>query len=92
MARRADYTRGRLVQWACRCDRKPGRVAYPLARESREFDEPIRQMLYGKAPHIYRVLFILRGNRVYVLHVRHGARRTMEPSELRFPAKDDAPS
>lgn len=46
---------------------------WPLARESGEFDEPIRQLLYGKRPHIYRVLFIIRGERVYVLHVRHGA-------------------
>jgi toxin ParE1/3/4 len=62
---------------------------WPLARESGEFDEPIRQMLYGKSPHVYRVLFIVRGDRVYVLHVRHGARQTMEAGDLRFPAEDD---
>jgi plasmid stabilization system protein ParE len=27
---------------------------WPLARESGEFEEPVRQLLYGKSPHIYR--------------------------------------
>lgn len=64
---------------------------WPLARESEEFDEPIRQMLYGRPPHIYRILFIIRANRVTVLHVRHGARQTIELGELRFPADDNLP-
>jgi plasmid stabilization system protein ParE len=65
---------------------------WPLARENEEFDEPIRQMLYGKPPHVYRVLFIVRANRVYVLHVRHGARQTMKSGEVRFPAEDESVS
>jgi hypothetical protein len=44
-------------------------------------------MLYGKPPHLYRVLFIVRGDRVYVLHVRHGARQTMEPGEIEIPGE-----
>lgn len=63
----------------------------PLARESREFDEPVRQLLYGKSPHVYRVLFIVRSDVVYVLHVRHGARRTLAGSEVKFPAEGDLP-
>jgi plasmid stabilization system protein ParE len=58
---------------------------WPLARESREFDAPVRQLLYGKAPHIHRVLFIVRANVVYVLHVRHAARKAMAPGEVIFP-------
>src|SRR5438477_8604739 len=45
-----------------------------LARESAEFEEEIRQMLYGRRRGMYRVLFVARGNVVRVLHVRHGAR------------------
>src|SRR4051794_20384488 len=45
-----------------------------LARENDEFDEEIRQLLYGKRQHVYRVLFVIRGSRVHVLHVRHAAR------------------
>ena len=56
-----------------------------LARESKEFTEPVRQLLYGKSPHVYRVLFIVRARVVYVLHVRHGARQAMERSQVVFP-------
>ncbi|TVR07928.1 MAG: type II toxin-antitoxin system RelE/ParE family toxin [Phormidium sp. GEM2.Bin31] len=42
-----------------------------LAVENSSFPEEIRQLLYGKRPHIYRVLFIIRSETVYVVHVRH---------------------
>jgi len=58
---------------------------WSLARESREFDEEIRQLLYGKRPHIYRGLFVIRGNVVYVLHIRHGARQPLRRKDVRFP-------
>lgn len=41
-------------------------AGFPLAPESDEFDEEIRQMIVGR----YRVLFTIRGKRVHVLHVR----------------------
>src|SRR5690349_7068897 len=53
-----------------------------LARENDEFDEEIRQLLYGKRQHVYRVLFVIRGSRVHVLHVRHAARPKMRPDEI----------
>ena len=60
----------------------------PLAVESREFGEPIHQLLVGKSPHIYRVLFIVRQNAVFVLHIRHGAREYLRPDEIVFPPSD----
>jgi hypothetical protein len=63
----------------------------PLARESGEFEEPVRQLLYGKSPHIYRVLFIVRSEVVYVLHVRHGARQALERGEMMLPPDSDTP-
>ena len=45
------------------------------APESPLFEEPIRQLVYGKRSGRYRVLFRVRGETVEVLHVRHGARR-----------------
>jgi plasmid stabilization system protein ParE len=56
-----------------------------LARESAQAPEEIRQLLYGRRPHIYRILFIIRGEDVYVLHIRHGARQAMHPEEIEFP-------
>ena len=48
----------------------------PLAPESKDSPEPIRQLIYGKRQHAYRILFTIRGETVSVLHVRHGARET----------------
>jgi plasmid stabilization system protein ParE len=47
----------------------------PLAPESRESAVEVRQLLYGRRPHVYRVLFAIEGDVVQVLHIRHGRRR-----------------
>jgi plasmid stabilization system protein ParE len=51
----------------------PGRRA--LAPESRR-GRAIRQLLYGRKPHIYRILFRVsaKDRAVFVIHIRHGAR------------------
>jgi toxin ParE1/3/4 len=45
----------------------------------------LRHLLYGRKPHVYRVIFrVLETNkRVNVLHIRHGARRNFTASDLR---------
>jgi plasmid stabilization system protein ParE len=55
-------------------DRLPRRCS--LARESRKEGRPIRQLLYGKKPGVYRVLFEIQEwtRTVRVLAIRHGAR------------------
>jgi plasmid stabilization system protein ParE len=53
-----------------------------LAPESREFPEPIRQLIVVRRRNAYRVLFVIRGKTVRVLHVRHGARRPMSGGEI----------
>lgn len=45
-----------------------------IAPENSVFPFEVRQLLYGKAPHIYRILFTAEGRTVYVLHIRHGRR------------------
>jgi hypothetical protein len=32
-------------------------------------------LLYGRKPHVYRVLFTIEGEAVYVLHILHGRRQ-----------------
>ena len=40
----------------------------------------LRHLLYGKKPHIYRVIYRVmeRAKRVEVLHIRHGARQWLQ--------------
>jgi hypothetical protein len=44
----------------------------------------LRQLLYGRKPHVYRVIFrVLEKRRIVeVLHNRHGARRKFTASDL----------
>ncbi|HTW94583.1 MAG TPA: type II toxin-antitoxin system RelE/ParE family toxin [Tepidisphaeraceae bacterium] len=56
-----------------------------IARESVKAGEEIRQMLYGRRPHIHRLLFIVRGQDVYILHIRHSARRAMAVGDITLP-------
>lgn len=49
----------------------------PLAPENKEFPFDVRQLLYGRKPHLYRVLFTIAGDTVVVLHIRHGRRRRL---------------
>ena len=47
----------------------------PLAPESARFPFEVRQLLYGRKPHLYRILFSIEGETVRVLHIRHGRRK-----------------
>ncbi|NRP53621.1 MULTISPECIES: type II toxin-antitoxin system RelE/ParE family toxin [unclassified Marinobacterium] len=57
--------------------------SHPLAPENSEFEEEIRQLLYGKASP-WRVLFTVLNSKVYVLHVRHGQRDYWRPGARQF--------
>jgi plasmid stabilization system protein ParE len=46
----------------------------PLAPENTVFPFEVRHLLYGRKPHVYRILFTIEGKTVYVLHIRHGRR------------------
>jgi len=56
----------------------------PFAPETRRAKRKLRHLLYGKKPHIYRVLYEVdeRRQAVWVLTIRHGARRKLKPSDL----------
>jgi plasmid stabilization system protein ParE len=47
----------------------------PLAPESARFSFEVRQLLYGRKPHVYRILFTIEGETVKILHIRHARRR-----------------
>jgi plasmid stabilization system protein ParE len=52
---------------------------HPIAPESDDFPEEIREAFLGKRQNKYRILFAIRGDTVHVLHVRHGAREPLRP-------------
>jgi plasmid stabilization system protein ParE len=47
----------------------------PLAPENDVFPFEVRQLLYGRKPNVYRILFTIEDQTVYVLHIRHGRRQ-----------------
>jgi plasmid stabilization system protein ParE len=51
-----------------------------LAAETAHFPFEVRQLLYGRKTHGYRILFTIDGDVVNVLHIRHGRRKPL--SEL----------
>jgi plasmid stabilization system protein ParE len=50
----------------------------PLAPENAAFPFPVRHLLYGRLPNVYRILFTIENNTVFVLHIRHGARQPIK--------------
>ncbi len=50
----------------------------PLAPENAIFSFEVRHLFYGQTPHVYRILFTIENNTVYVLHIRHGRRQPLK--------------
>jgi plasmid stabilization system protein ParE len=58
-------------------DNMPKRCA--LAPESAEFPFEVRQLLYGRKPHVYRVLFTIEAETVTILHIRRPRQQQLRP-------------
>src|ERR1017187_924238 len=56
----------------------------PLAPEARRAKRKLRNLLYGKKPQVYRVIYEVdeRRQAVFVLTIRHSARRKMTLTDL----------
>jgi len=56
----------------------------PRAPEARKMKRNLRHLLYGKKPHVYRVIFEVDEQRraVQALTIRHGARQRVKSSDL----------
>ena len=57
----------------------------PIAPETRKLKQKLRHLLYGSKPHVCRVIYEIDELRhtVWVLTIRHGARRRVKAVELR---------
>jgi plasmid stabilization system protein ParE len=42
----------------------------PISPESEAFDVIVRQLLYGNKPNVYRILYSIQDEKVYILRVR----------------------
>lgn len=74
-----DWIR-RARQSAQSLARRPERC--PLAPESASFEKPIRELFFGAGNRgTYRFLFVVLGQSVYLLHVRHGSMLPLSPPE-----------
>jgi toxin ParE1/3/4 len=56
----------------------------PAAPEARKAKRELRHLLYGKKPHVYRAIHEVdeKQQTVWVLTIRHGARRKLKRSDL----------
>jgi toxin ParE1/3/4 len=56
----------------------------PVAPEARRAKRKLRHLLYGKKPNVYRAIYEVDEElqTVWVLTIRHGARRKVKASEL----------
>jgi toxin ParE1/3/4 len=72
-----EWYRG-LKQAILSLEKHPNRC--PVTRKRHH----LRHLLYGRKPHLYRVIFrvLERQKLVEILHLRHGARRKLKPSDL----------
>ena len=57
---------------------KPNRC--PVTRENKK----LRHLLYGRKPHVYRVIYLVNAprNLVEIVHIRYAARRGFRPKDL----------
>ena len=67
----ADKWFRELMNTIATLQEKPRRCA--LAPENDTFTEEIRQLICGKSKNKYRILFAIREDTVFVLHVRHSS-------------------
>jgi plasmid stabilization system protein ParE len=61
------------------------------AREHRKVDVELREMLFGKTPNVYRVIFMIDGDTVRVLRIRRAQRRPLTRKQIDEAAEQDEP-
>jgi len=54
----------------------------PIARALSMPSDTVRQLLYGRYPHVYKIYYHVAGNVVETMHIRHGARKNPQLPEL----------
>jgi plasmid stabilization system protein ParE len=63
-----------------RLDTNPQRC--PRARQNRKVDVELREILFGKAPNVYRAIFTIDGDTIRVLRIRRAQRRPLTRKQI----------
>ena len=53
-----------------------------MAAESDEMGVELRELMFGRRPAIYRIVFLTDGAVVHILRIRHRRRDSLKPEEL----------
>jgi hypothetical protein len=71
-----------MVPRSQRSHPQPGRTAEPMPVTRKK--DKLRHLLCGDKPNVYRVIYRVLEEQKYVevLHIRHGAKRKLKPSDL----------
>jgi toxin ParE1/3/4 len=75
------------ARWHARIEAAIARLAteadrWPQAEDAADLDIDLREMLYGRRPQVYRVLFTIDGDVVNVHRVRHAAQDRLSQDDL----------
>jgi toxin ParE1/3/4 len=75
------------ARWHDRIEAAIGRLAneadqWPQAEDAAELGIDLREMLYGRRPHVYRILFTINGDVVNVYRILHAAQDRLTLDDL----------
>jgi plasmid stabilization system protein ParE len=76
----ADRWFRELMDTIATLQEKPLRCSFAVENDA--FTEEIRQLIYGKSRNKYRILFEVREDIVFVLHVRHTSQAPLMDEEV----------
>jgi plasmid stabilization system protein ParE len=62
---------------------------FPLAFEHRRVRLEVREMLFGRRPNVFRVVFLVHRKQVLVLRIRRGQRRWLTQGEITEASQPD---
>jgi plasmid stabilization system protein ParE len=84
---RGDEWFEKLMTCLYSLDKMPRRC--PLAREAKKAKREIRCLLFGRRRNVYRILYEVDEAKrtVWILHIRHGARRDVEARDMARPGE-----
>lgn len=61
----------------------------PLVAVRHRLSCDVRELLYGRKPHVFRIVFVIDGTLVRVLRIRRGQRRNLSAKDLSDALADD---